>query len=205
MKEYQKEEDERILERIAEGDSEAMDFLIRKYTSLVKKESRRLYLIGSDEEDLIQEGMIGLFQAIRNYRKDKENSFASFARMCILRQMYSAVTASNRKKHQPLNTYISFEELAFSGESERTLEDTISADEKNTNPEKIVLDKEQADMIESVIVERLSSYEKKVLHLYLEGLSYEDIACELHKNRKGIDNAIQRIRKKFSSFFKREG
>jgi RNA polymerase sporulation-specific sigma factor len=204
MKEYWKENDEMILQWIEQGDSLAMDFLIRKYTADVKKEARRLYLIGGDEEDLIQEGMIGLFQAIRDYKKEKESSFSSFARLCILRQMYSAVTASNRKKHQPLNSYISLEELAFSGQSDRVLEETISMDEKNSNPEKIMLDKEQAVMIESVIVERLSTYEKKVFELYLQGLSYENIAEELRKSRKGIDNAIQRIRRKFSLFFEEE-
>jgi RNA polymerase sporulation-specific sigma factor len=204
MREYWKENDEMILQWIEQGDSLAMDFLIRKYTADVKKEARRLYLIGGDEEDLIQEGMIGLFQAIRDYKKEKESSFSSFARLCILRQMYSAVTASNRKKHQPLNSYISLEELAFSGQSDRMLEETISADEKNSNPEKIMLDKEQAVMIESVIVERLSTYEKKVFELYLQGLSYENIAEELRKSRKGIDNAIQRIRRKFSLFFEEE-
>lgn len=197
MREYGIAEDATIIKWIEEGDSQAMDYLIRKYTFLVKREARKMYLIGADEEDLIQEGMIGLFQSIRNYKADYESSFASFARMCILRQMYSAITASNRKKHQPLNSYISFDELAFSGDSQKTLEETISADEKNSNPEKIMLDKEQATMIESVIVERLSSYEKKVLNLYLEGLSYDDIAQELHKSRKGVDNAIQRIKKKF--------
>jgi RNA polymerase sporulation-specific sigma factor len=204
MREYWKENDEMILQWIEQGDSLAMDFLIRKYTADVKKEARRLYLIGGDEEDLIQEGMIGLFQAIRDYKKEKESSFSSFARLCILRQMYSAVTASNRKKHQPLNSYISLEELAFSGQSDRVLEETISMDEKNSNPEKIMLDKEQAVMIESVIVERLSTYEKKVFELYLQGLSYENIAEELRKSRKGIDNAIQRIRRKFSLFFEEE-
>lgn len=200
MKNYREAEDTTIIKWIEEGDLNAMDYLIRKYTFLVKKEARKMYLIGADEEDLIQEGMIGLFRAIRNYKTNHENSFASFARMCILRQMYSAITASNRKKHQPLNSYISFDELAFSGGSEQTLEEMISADENNSNPEKIMLDKEQATMIESVIVERLSSYEKKVLNLYLEGLRYDDIARELHKSRKGVDNAIQRIRKKFAAF-----
>jgi RNA polymerase sporulation-specific sigma factor len=204
MREYWKANDEVILQWIEQGDSLAMDFLIRKYTADVKKEARRLYLIGGDEEDLIQEGMIGLFQAIRDYKKEKESSFSSFARLCILRQMYSAVTASNRKKHQPLNSYISLEELAFSGQSDRMLEETISMDEKNSNPEKIMLDKEQAVMIESVIVERLSTYEKKVFELYLQGLSYEDIAEKLRKSRKGVDNAIQRIRRKFSLFFEEE-
>lgn len=164
-----------------------------------------MYLIGSDEEDLIQEGMIGLFQAIRGYEKDKESSFATFARLCIKRQVYSAVTASNRKKHQPLNTYVSFDEPAFaeisgfSKDRDQTVEDVISAAEEHTNPEKIMLDREQVDMIESVIVERLSNLEKKVLNLYLEGKSYDDIASELKKSRKAIDNAIQRIRKKFTS------
>jgi len=204
MKEYHNVEDEKIIEMIRHQDAEAVDYLMRKYRGMVKQEARKMYLIGSDEEDLIQEGMIGLFQAIRSYKENHEASFASFARLCVRRQMYSAVTASNRKKHQPLNTYVSFDEPVFvestrrSGYKEQTVEDIIFADERDANPEKIVLDREQADMIESVIVERLTSYEKKVLHLYLEGRSYDDIGSELNRTRKAIDNAIQRIRRKFS-------
>lgn len=206
MNRFKAAEDETIITWVRENDSEAMDYLIRKYTNMVKREARKMYLIGSDEEDLIQEGMIGLFQAICGYDKEKESSFATFAKLCIQRQMYSAVTASNRKKHQPLNTYVSFDEPAFSvlssysGEFNQTVEDVIWAAEEQTNPEKIMLDREQVGMIESVIVERLSSLEKKVLNLYLEGKSYDDIASELKKPRKAIDNAIQRIRKKFTSY-----
>lgn len=204
MKDYHNVDDNQIITWTKENDPEAMDYLMRKYRGMVKQEARKMYLIGSDEEDLIQEGMIGLLQAIRAYESEQEASFASFARLCVRRQMYSAVTASNRKKHQPLNTYISFNEPIFlettrrNGYKEQTVEDMILADEKDTNPEKIVLDREQADMIESVIVERLTSYEKKVLNLYLEGRSYEDIAGELNRTRKAIDNAIQRIRRKFT-------
>lgn len=206
MNRFKAAEDETIINWIRENDSEAMDYLIRKYTNMVKREARKMYLIGSDEEDLIQEGMIGLFQAIRGYDKEKESSFATFAKLCIQRQIYSAVTASNRKKHQPLNTYVSFDEPAFSvlsdysGGVNQTVEDVILAAEEQTNPEKIMLDREQVGMIEFVIVERLSSLEKKVLNLYLEGKSYDDIASELKKTRKAIDNAIQRIRKKFTSY-----
>lgn len=205
MNKYKTATDEDIILWAREGNPEATDYLIRKYTSMVKGEARKLYLIGSDEEDLIQEGMIGLFQAIRRYETDREASFATFARMCIQRQIYSAVTASNRKKHQPLNTYVSFDEPAFTEsrgflmDSEQTVVDVISAAEEHTNPEKIMLDREYVDMIESVIVERLSSLEKRVLDLYLEGRSYDDIASKLKKPRKSIDNAIQRIRKKFLS------
>ena len=204
MKDYHNVDDDQIIAWTKENDPDAMDYLMRKYRGMVKQEARKMYLIGSDEEDLIQEGMIGLLQAIRAYESEQEASFASFARLCVRRQMYSAVTASNRKKHQPLNTYISFHEPVFvesfegNGYMEQTIEDTIYADEKVTNPEKIILDREQADMIESVIVERLTPYEKKVLNLYLEGQSYEDIASELNRTRKAIDNAIQRIRRKFT-------
>lgn len=205
MNRYETATDESIILWSREGDPEATDYLIRKYTNMVKGEARKMYLIGSDEEDLIQEGMIGLFQAIRGYDAAKEASFSTFARVCIQRQIYTAVTASNRKKHQPLNTYVSFDDPAFTEsrgflmDSEQTVVDVISAAEEHTNPEKIVLDREYVDMIESVIVERLSSLEKKVLELYLEGRSYDDIALKLKKPRKSIDNAIQRIRKKFTS------
>ena len=199
MEKYKGISDEELIRRFRSGEKEIMDFILEKYKPMVRKKTKLLYLIGGENDDLIQEGMIGLFQAIRDFEEGQGNSFSSFAFMCIRRQMYTAITASNRKKHQPLNSYISFDEPAFLEEPEKTLEDTISADEKNTNPEQIVLDKEQADMIESVIVERLSSYEKKVLHLFLEGYSYDHIAQQLHKSRKGVDNAIQRIRRKFNS------
>ena len=204
MTKYKKASDEEIIGWVRQQDMAAQDYLIRKYTALVKSEARKMYLIGADEEDLIQEGMIGLFQAIRDYDENQEASFASFAKLCVRRQIYSAVTASNRKKHQPLNTYISFDEPAFADdggmdwEKNQTVEDIIFADETHTNPEKIMLDREQVDMIESLIVERLSRYEKKVLDLYLEGRSYDNIGEELGKSRKAVDNAIQRIRKKFS-------
>lgn len=201
---YHEMDDVEVIGLIRQKDPQAMDALIRRYRGLVKREARKLYLIGSDEEDLIQEGMIGLFQAIRDYAPKEESSFASFAKLCVTRQMYSAVTASNRKKHQPLNTYVSLDSPVFadgyseSGDRGQTMEDMIYADEKNTNPEKIILDREQVVMIESVIIERLTSYERKVLKLYLEGQSYDDIAEALSKTRKAIDNAIQRIRRKIS-------
>lgn len=201
---YHEMDDVEVIGLIRQKDPQAMDALIRRYRGLVKREARKLYLIGSDEEDLIQEGMIGLFQAIRDYDPKEKSSFASFAKLCVTRQMYSAVTASNRKKHQPLNTYVSLDSPVFvdgyseSGDREQTMEDMIYADEENTNPEKIILDREQVIMIESVIVERLSSYEKKVLKLYLEGQSYDDIAEALSKTRKAVDSAIQRIRRKIS-------
>lgn len=204
MIEYHELDDDSMIHLIRENDAKAMDGLIRRYRGLVKREARKMYLIGSDEEDLIQEGMIGLFQAIRDYEPENGSSFAAFAKLCVRRQMYTAVTASNRKKHQPLNTYVSFDEPVFTensserGYREQTMEDLICADEKDTNPEKIILDREQADMIESIIVERLSGYEKKVLNLYLEGRSYDSIAAELSRTRKAVDNAIQRIRRKIS-------
>ena len=201
MTKYKKAPDEEIVELVRQQDSAAMDYLIRKYTALVKSEARKMYLIGADEEDLIQEGMIGLFQSIRDFDSAMESSFSGFAKLCVRRQIYSAVTASNRKKHQPLNNYVSFDEPAFAdGETVQTVEEVIFADETQTNPEKIMLDREQVDMIESLIVERLSRYEKRVLELYLEGRSYDDIGEQLGKSRKAVDNAIQRIRKKVALY-----
>lgn len=188
--------DEEIVAQVRKGDADAMDYLMTKYRGLVKKEARTMFLVGADPEDLIQEGMIGLFKAIRDYSGSHENSFFGFAKMCIRRQVYSAVTASVRKKHKPLNSYISLYAPVYQEENEVPLLETIRAAEIFSNPEKMVLDKEQVAAIEKGIVERLSAMEQMVLELYLSGLSYIEIAEYMDREPKAIDNAIQRIRKK---------
>lgn len=174
--------DEELIRRLETGEEEVMDFLLDKYKSLVKKRAHTLYLIGGENDDLIQEGMIGLFKAIRGFRLSEETSFRTFAELCIGRQMYTAVKASRRKKHAPLNTYVSLDEepQVFSG----------------TDPESLVIDQENLENRYDQIHRRLTNMEKLVLELYLEGKSYGQIASAIGKNEKAVDNTIQRLKKK---------
>lgn len=174
--------DEELIRRLETGEEEVMDFLLDKYKSLVKKRAHTLYLIGGENDDLIQEGMIGLFKAIRGFRLSEETSFRTFAELCIGRQMYTAVKASRRKKHAPLNTYVSLDEepQVFSG----------------TDPESLVIDQENLESRYDQIHRRLTNMEKLVLELYLEGKSYGQIASAIGKNEKAVDNTIQRLKKK---------
>jgi RNA polymerase sporulation-specific sigma factor len=178
---YENLTDEELMKRHQAGETEVAEYLLEKYKPLVKKQARTLYLIGGENDDLIQEGMIGLFKAIRHYRKD-EGSFYNFAELCITRQMYTAVQASGRRKHEPLNTYVSLdEELQTSGPQ---------------NPEELLIDQESLEDRYDQIHRRLSSQERLVLELYLEGKSYGQIASAIGKNEKAVDNTIQRLKKK---------
>lgn len=190
--------DEEIIELIQKGQADATEYMLKKYYPLVKKSIRTLYLIGADTEDLSQEGMIGLFKAIQSFQPDNNASFYTFAKVCIDRQIYSAIKASNRKKHSPLNSYISF--YSKINEDEMELIDNLEAG-MDSNPEQIVLDRENTTSIEEILDEHLSKMEKQVLSLYLEGKSYSDIASELGKTSKSIDNAIQRIRDKVKKMY----
>lgn len=190
--------DEEIIILIQQGQSDATEYLLKKYAPLVKKSIRTLYLIGADTEDLSQEGMIGLFKAIQSYQSNNNASFYTFAKLCIDRQIYSAIKASNRKKHIPLNSYISF--YSKINEDEIELIDNLEAG-KDSNPEQIILDRENTMNIEEVLDSHLSKMEKQVLSLYLEGKSYADIGTELGKSAKSIDNAIQRIREKVKKMY----
>ena len=178
---YQEQTDEELIVRIRSGETGVMEFLLEKYKPLVKKQARTMYLMGGENEDLIQEGMIGLFRAISTYRQG-EGSFYGFALMCINRQMYTAVQASARKKHEPLNEYVSLDE-----EPQMLLEDS---------PETMFLLQEKEGSREDMIARHLSSLEKKVLALYLEGMSYGQIAAQIGRPEKSVDNAIQRLKKK---------
>lgn len=178
---YQEQTDEELIARIRSGETGVMEFLLEKYKPLVKKQARTMYLMGGENEDLIQEGMIGLFRAISTYRQG-EGSFYGFALLCINRQMYTAVQASARKKHEPLNAYVSLDE-----EPQMPLEDS---------PETMLLLQEKEGKREDMIARHLSSLEKKVLALYLEGMSYGQIAEQIGRPEKSVDNAIQRLKKK---------
>ena len=195
---YTTHNDEEIIALIQNGEADATEYMLKKYYPLVKKSIRTLYLIGADTEDLSQEGMIGLFKAIQSFQPNNNASFYTFAKLCIDRQIYSAIKASNRKKHSPLNSYISF--YSKINEDEMELIDNLEAG-IDSNPEQIILDRENTTNIEAILEEHLSKMEKQVLTLYLDGKSYSDIASELGKTCKSIDNAIQRIRDKVKKMY----
>jgi RNA polymerase sporulation-specific sigma factor len=205
VEKYDTLSDEEILERIKQGDQPAIDYLMEKYKYLVRSKAKALFLIGGDKDDLIQEGMIGLYKAIRDYQSDKDNSFFNFADLCVSRQIYSAIKASNRKKNIPLNTYISLYAPAY-GENSDTEEKENLVDiiyQKNvSNPEELVIDKENTSMIEYELVRRLSDLEKRVLGLYMQDLKYLQIAEVLGKEPKTIDNALTRIKTKLNQVLK---
>lgn len=202
---YETLSDDKIISSIQNGDQLAMDYLLEKYKYLVRSKAKTLFLIGGDKDDLIQEGMIGLYKAIRDYQPDKANSFFNFADLCISRQMYSAIEASNRKKNIPLNNYISIYTPAYSensdAEDKEVLADIIYQ-KKMSNPEELVIDKENTSMIEYELVRRLSDLEKLVLSLYMQDLKYQQIAEVLKKEPKTIDNALTRIKTKLSQILK---
>lgn len=204
-KNYEGITDEGIIEKIRQGDTDAVDFLMEKYKNLVRRKAANLFLIGADKEDLIQEGMIGLYKAIRDYEADKTSSFYAFADLCISRQMYSAIKASNRKKNIPLNTYISLYGPAFGedkgNENGESYVNFVSG-EKNLNPEELIIDKENMTVLEYTIERRLSPLEKEVVQYYMNGLSYVEIAEILGRSPKSVDNALQRIKTKLNQILK---
>jgi RNA polymerase sporulation-specific sigma factor len=191
--EYTDEELIRILrERNAD---EITDHLMEKYKPLVRRKTNALYLIGGEREDLIQEGMIGLFKAVRDFREDKDTSFYHFAGLCINRQLYSALQASNRKKHQPLNSYVSLSaEASADGE---TIENLLVG--YAGNPEEMIIEQELWSEFQKNLWKKLSKMEQRVLQLYLKGNSYTQIAERMDKTPKSIDNALQRIRQKIET------
>lgn len=184
--------DEELIRMLRSGQGDIADYIMEKYKPLVRKKTNAMYLIGGENEDLIQEGMIGLFKAVRDYQEDKGASFFSFAELCISRQLYSALESSNRKKHQPLNTYVS-----FSGEDDSdSLRINQMATEKSISPEQMMIEQEAKEEFFARLEENLSAMEKTVLYLYLEGNSYTQIADIMSKSPKSIDNCLQRIRSK---------
>ncbi len=184
--------DEELIEKLREGNAEIADYIMEKYKPLVRKKTNAMYLIGGETEDLIQEGMIGLFKAVRDFNPGREASFFTFAEVCISRQLYSALEASNRKKHIPLNTYVS-----FSNQDEADgvhLEQIVT--EQTASPEQILIEQEHKEEFFAKLEQKLSHMERKVLYLYLEGSNYTEIASIMGKTPKSIDNSLQRIRGK---------
>ncbi len=197
---YEHITDEQLICKLRSGDKNIIDYLMEKYKNLVRKEANAMYLLGGENDDLIQEGMIGLFKAVQDYQPDQDASFFSFAKLCITRQMYSAIAASKRKKHSPLNSYISLYET---GEDQSSLIDTMEADGQS-NPEELMVSREYVATLESKLEESLSDLENRVLYLHLLGTDYKTIAKLLDKSPKTIDNAIQRIKNKTQKILERE-
>jgi len=198
VKKYQNESDEMLIERLRDGERDITDFIMNKYKNLVRSKAKSMYILGADTEDLIQEGMIGLFKAIRDYDAGRDASFYTFAELCISRQVYTAVQASKRKKHMPLNSYISLYSANENEGGDNVGEEFINflGLEPQKNPEQLLIDKENVISLERKIEEELSTFEKQVLDLYLTGMSYSQIARVLGRDEKSTDNALQRIKNK---------
>ncbi|WP_079525093.1 RNA polymerase sporulation sigma factor SigH [Halobacillus hunanensis] len=192
-------DDELIIERINQGQIQALDYLINKYKNFVRAKARTYFLIGADREDIVQEGMIGLYKAIRDYQGDKLSSFKAFAELCVTRQIITAIKTATRQKHIPLNSYVSLDKPIFDEESDRTLLDVI-AGSKVIDPQELIVNKEKFGDMEEKISELLSELEQKVLALYLDGQSYQEISVELKRHVKSIDNALQRVKRKLEKY-----
>lgn len=192
--------DEELVLLSQQGNTDATEFILEKYSNIVRSRARTYFLVGADREDVIQEGMIGLFKAIRDYNSEKQASFRSFAELCITRQIITAIKTATRQKHMPLNTYISLNRPLFDEEYETTLMDVLNEDNTTLNPEEIIINREQFVDIHLKMDELLSPFECKVLSLYLKGKTYQDIGVILSREPKAIDNALQRIKKKLEKY-----
>lgn len=197
--------DEELILRLRDGEENITDYIMDKYKNLVKSKARSMYILGADNDDLIQEGMIGLFKAVRDYDSGRDASFFTFADLCISRQMYTAVQASGRQKHMPLNTYISlYGHVSGGGERGEEAELlSMLASKEEQNPEELLIDRENVENLEKTIDRELSVFEKQVLDLYITGMSYVQIAKVLGKDEKSTDNALQRIKGKLRRAIKR--
>ena len=202
-KQYDGVSDEELIDRLRQGENGITDHLLDKYKNLVRSNAQTMYILGADNDDLIQEGMIGLFKAIRDYDSGRDASFFTFADLCISRQMYNAVQASQRQKHIPLNTYISlYAQMDKDSEEGQELGEMISSP---TEPslEEMVIGKETAKALEDQIAQELSEFENQVLDLHLTGMTYVQIAKVLGRDEKSTDNALQRVKTKVKKLIKR--
>ncbi len=197
--EYAVKTDEDIVEAVRDGDSLALEFLILKYKNFVRAKARSYFLIGADREDIVQEGMIGLYKSIRDFRGDKLASFKAFAELCITRQIITAIKTATRQKHIPLNSYVSLDKPIYDEDSDRTLLDVICGT-RATDPEELMINKEEFNGLEDKMGEILSELERRVLMLYLDGRSYHEIALDLERHVKSIDNALQRVKRKLERY-----
>lgn len=187
--------DEEVVIEAQISNVRAQEYLINKYKNFVKAKAKSYFLIGADKEDIYQEGMIGLYKAIRDFKADRLSSFRAFAEICVTRQIITAIKTATRQKHIPLNTYISLNKPIYDEESDRTLLDVLSG-AKITDPEELVISREEVISIQNEIGEVLSELEMEVLMSYLDGKSYQEIACDLDRHAKSIDNALQRVKRK---------
>lgn len=187
------------MEAVQNGDDEALEFLIHKYRNFVRAKARSYFLIGADREDIVQEGMIGLYKSIRDYRQDRLTSFKAFAELCVTRQIITAIKTATRQKHIPLNSYVSLDKPIYDEDSDRTLLDVLST-HRVTDPEEVVIHQEEFDDIELKLSELLSDFERQVLTLYLDGRSYQEIAVDLERHVKSVDNALQRVKRKLEKY-----
>lgn len=195
LQRYEDLSDEQLIEQVHHGNTEALDYLITKYRMFVKAKARSYFLIGADKEDIVQEGMIGLYKAIRDFKGDKLSSFRAFAELCITRQIITAIKTATRQKHIPLNSYVSLDKPIYDEESDRTLMDVITSSESE-DPIHLMISREEYSRLEVKIGEILSELEQQVLALYLDGQSYNEISEELNRHVKSIDNALQRVKRK---------
>lgn len=197
--EYANLSDEELISLIRDGDKEALDILMEKYKGMVLGKAKSMYILGGESDDLIQEGMLGLFKAVRDYDCGRDASFRTFAQLCVNRKLYTAVKASNRKKHLPLNSAISLSQPVGENSeegSEEVLADYLKAD-SSSNPEEYMIELEESERLEELIEKELSPFERQVLELHLTGMGYVEIAHVLNRDEKSADNALQRIRTKF--------
>ncbi len=196
--------DEEIIERAHAGCDAAVEFLIIKYRNFVRAKARSYFLVGADREDIVQEGMIGLYKAIRDFKQDRPASFRAFAELCITRQMITAVKSATRQKHIPLNSYVSLNKPVFDDDSDRTLMDMISSESQSVaDPEDLIIDRESFNDISDKMGQMLSTLEWQVLIDYINGKSYQEIARDLHRHVKSIDNALQRVKRKLERYIER--
>jgi RNA polymerase sporulation-specific sigma factor len=196
---YEIRTDEDMVDAVRDGDSEALEQLINKYKHFVRAKARSYFLIGADREDIVQEGMIGLYKSIRDFRGDKLASFKAFAELCVTRQIITAIKTATRQKHIPLNSYVSLDKPIYDEDSDRTLLDVICGS-RVTDPEELIINQEEFVGLEDKMGEILSDLERRVLMLYLDGRSYQEIAVDLDRHVKSIDNALQRVKRKLERY-----
>ena len=190
--------DEEVVVLAQNGDGQALAYLLNKYKNFVRSKARSYFLIGADHEDIVQEGMIGLYKAIRDFQPSRLASFRSFAELCVKRQIITAIKAATRQKHVPLNSYVSLNKPLYDEESDRTLLDVIEG--RVTNPEDLYISQEDLSRIQNQISEVLSDLERQVLDAFMDGKSYQEIAELLGRHVKSIDNALQRVKRKLFKF-----
>lgn len=193
MESYELLSDQELIENLRKGDSKIMDYIMDKYKGMVRKKAKAMYLLGGENDDLIQEGMIGLFKAVQDYDLKGGSSFYTFSDLCVSRQMYTAIEASQRKKHIPLNSYVSI--YSEDGNIEQ-IERLCDTKEMHGNPEELLLGREYQEGFEEALKKELSELENRVLYLHMRGEEYRTIAELLDKSPKTIDNALQRIKNK---------